>query len=245
MIELSHESLRARRHNHVVTDLRYLLQIEGMPRFLCTERLDLVETWMDTIGLVDKTDTQSRLFGAHREFPSDQWMHAFNLTLSLSSMFQCILQWLFDPATCATDPPALALEIEKLLTIVSGRVIKMMQKHPICFYSRFLRRSLRLSLRRADQVHFSCHGKRRAPTSRLGPSHFISPCTDFFLCAVRSCICSSTRRKRLQQCGCERLAEVLACSMPAFSSMSIVLGADQMWHVGQERAYDDHTANEL
>ena len=181
-IELSHESLKARRHNHAVTDLRYVLQIEGMPRHLCSKRLDLIETWIDTISLVDGADMQSRLFGAHREFPTDQWMYAFNLTLSLSSMFQCILQWLFEPA-CASSVSSLASDTERLLTVVGGRLLKMIEKQSIVFlkqdpecmpagFSSCL-------IPRLNRRSPSSPGENLTPLNPRGTFHFIILCTDF------------------------------------------------------------------
>ncbi|CAM9893516.1 unnamed protein product [Ectocarpus sp. 13 AM-2016] len=85
VLSASHSVLEHRRYNPIAADLKCVLNIEGVPqRFL---RACFTE-WIKVLLMVQKMAPQVRQQRLHVEREQREWMFAFNINISLTSLFE-------------------------------------------------------------------------------------------------------------------------------------------------------------
>ncbi|CAB1102462.1 unnamed protein product [Ectocarpus sp. CCAP 1310/34] len=101
VLSASHSVLEHRRYNPIAADLKCVLNIEGVPqRFL---RACFTE-WIKVLLMVQKMAPQVRQQRLHVEREQREWMFAFNINISLTSLFECMLGWLREPLKDTSIP---------------------------------------------------------------------------------------------------------------------------------------------
>ncbi|CAM9397496.1 unnamed protein product [Chrysoparadoxa australica] len=110
-----------RRYMPIVADMKCVLNIEGVPqRFLSTCFYD----WVRVLALVEGMDPQTRKVHTHVTYESREWMHAFNVNISLSSIFGFLVQWIAEDGseclTANTLPPQPVTSTAPILARVEG-----------------------------------------------------------------------------------------------------------------------------
>ncbi|CAM9510809.1 unnamed protein product, partial [Ectocarpus sp. 8 AP-2014] len=94
VLSASHSVLEHRRYNPIAADLKCVLNIEGVPqRFLGA----CFTEWIKVLLMVQKMAPQVRQQRLHVEREQREWMFAFNINISLTSLFECMLGWLREP----------------------------------------------------------------------------------------------------------------------------------------------------
>ena len=93
----NHPVLINRRYSPVVSDLKCVLNVDGMPQRFCypTESKFPLQVWIEALSLSQCLDGQVwRLKDqGHVEIEDRGWVGAFNLSISLNSLFERILAW--------------------------------------------------------------------------------------------------------------------------------------------------------
>lgn len=96
--------MQARRYSPLIADLKFVLNIEGVsPRFVMTDCLVL---WGDVLRMIHYVHAQRRQHGDHVSMEARDWMFAFNVQISVSSVLDCLLSWVRNP----TFPTASTLQ---------------------------------------------------------------------------------------------------------------------------------------
>jgi hypothetical protein len=98
-----------------VRDLKYVLKINGVAAQFASSRLCdaaalscepsdcLLLRWLGILRLVEAMDLQLRQLGSHVEFESRSWLNAFNLAISMGSVFEVAFQGLHAGADAALN----------------------------------------------------------------------------------------------------------------------------------------------
>ena len=92
--QFTHPVLVHRRYIPLIGDLKVAFTIAGPSRYFCATCLP---QWCRLLETYQYAHPQVRQEIAHVEFESKDWMTAFNLYLSVGSLFEYIINWLEDP----------------------------------------------------------------------------------------------------------------------------------------------------
>lgn len=85
-LNLKHHCITHSRYRHVVQDVVHVLRCnEEMPRIFVT-RPALFGYWCETLALVQGIGKETRRVGTHIEYEDDSWVHAFELSWSLTQL---------------------------------------------------------------------------------------------------------------------------------------------------------------
>lgn len=129
MLNLKHGILTYRRYTPIVGDLKLVFTIPGIARLFLTG--GNLQTFLRILGVYQCMHVQRRATRVHVDYEETEWMQAFNLYLSLASMFDPLLEW-FGAADSTVNarrasvpalPEALALTAEdemNLVDIIAG-----------------------------------------------------------------------------------------------------------------------------
>lgn len=117
--QFNHPVLVHRRYIPLIGDLKVAFTIPGPSRYFCATCLPL---WCEILETYQYAHPQVRKELAHVEYESKDWMTAFNLYLSLGSLFEYIINWLEDP-NCTLP----ATSNNKELPTVSELLERMLQ----------------------------------------------------------------------------------------------------------------------
>ena len=88
---LNHDVLSHRRYNPIIGDLRVVFSLDSIPREFCKTCMD---DWYQVLMMFHMMHKQVKITHGHIGVEEKHWMHAFNLSLSLSSLFDPMLQWI-------------------------------------------------------------------------------------------------------------------------------------------------------
>lgn len=94
------QSVTRRRYSPIIADLKIIFTIPEVSRLFLTTCLS---TWLKILEELQQIHQQKRAFEAHVLYEDRHWMHAFNLTLGVGSMYEYLSNWLVD----ASSPTAL------------------------------------------------------------------------------------------------------------------------------------------
>ena len=90
-LDFTHHCYRHSRYRHIVQDMVHVLRCNPtMPMVLVTQP-ELLGHWCDTLALVQGVSQETRQSGVHVEFENELWVHAFELTWSLTQMSHDII----------------------------------------------------------------------------------------------------------------------------------------------------------
>jgi hypothetical protein len=96
-IDLSLPIFRHRRYNPILGDLKIIFSIPGTSRRFCESSIHDI---LGILKIYHGMDLQIRSLNRHVDYESRLWMNAFNLNLSLSSLFEYLTNW-FDLPQCS------------------------------------------------------------------------------------------------------------------------------------------------
>mmetsp|Transcript_4153 Transcript_4153/g.6352 ORF Transcript_4153/g.6352 Transcript_4153/m.6352 type:complete len:1971 (+) Transcript_4153:47-5959(+) len=93
LVIMSHPILLHRRYSPIIADLKCVLNIEGMSEAFLEKCLG---TWLGVLSRVHGIDPQVRRAAGqpHIEFENRDWMYAFNVNISLTSVFEFMGSWI-------------------------------------------------------------------------------------------------------------------------------------------------------
>ena len=80
----SHSVIRHARYVHLFNDLRYALSMPGVARHVTCGDSRLLASWLQMLSFVQLMDPNQHQTGAHVEYESESWLHAFDLSIKLS-----------------------------------------------------------------------------------------------------------------------------------------------------------------
>lgn len=120
-----------RRYEFVVRDLEYILTIDGVAQqFVATP--NLMWRWLKVLTRFQCADMQLRFISAHIEHDSRSWIQAFNLHLTLSSIFTAVLKPLTDlvaaPGACNASGDDRALEAVPLAASMGSIMVRALAR---------------------------------------------------------------------------------------------------------------------
>eukprot|EP00953_Heterococcus_sp_UTEX-ZZ885_P020569 11505-Heterococcus_DN1.PRE.1 len=87
---LSEKVLQYRRYLPVVADLKCVLNIQGVPLKFAQQ---CYSDWVDVLTMMQGMDGHRQQLGSqHVEYESRTWMHAFNIGISISTMYDLVVR---------------------------------------------------------------------------------------------------------------------------------------------------------
>jgi hypothetical protein len=90
IVQLSNPAIVYRRYNHVVADLRIIFTISGKSRQFLFQSFS---SWLRILALFQYVHKQKRIRYTLVHYDKKDWVYAFNLYLSLASLFAPLVNW--------------------------------------------------------------------------------------------------------------------------------------------------------
>lgn len=105
-LDPNHFVLTHRRYSPCISDLKCVLNVRGMPRLIACQNATFLEDWIQVLSCAQFMDPQSWRHWSmgHVEEESRGWVGAFNLSISLGSLFDRLLGWDDDEQSPIKDP---------------------------------------------------------------------------------------------------------------------------------------------
>lgn len=102
----NHFVLSHRRYSPCISDLKCVLNVKGMRRLFACQEGTFLQDWISTLSLAQFMDAQVwRTFSqGHIEDEVRGWVGAFNLSISLGSLFERLLSWEDEEPSPIKDP---------------------------------------------------------------------------------------------------------------------------------------------
>jgi len=91
----NHFVLSHRRYSPCISDLKCVLNVKGMKRLFACQEGTFLQDWVSSLSLAQLMDTQvwRHWTQGHIEDEARGWVGAFNLSISLGSLFERLLSW--------------------------------------------------------------------------------------------------------------------------------------------------------
>lgn len=136
----NHSVLTHRRYSPCVSDLKCVLNVKGMPRIFACEEATFLEDWMASLSIAQLMDPHvwRHYTQGHVESESRGWVGAFNLSISLGSLFERLLGWGDDDKSPIGDPASpyargLLTSVEMTFRILT-KGVERWQRSEMLFY---------------------------------------------------------------------------------------------------------------
>jgi Putative zinc finger in N-recognin (UBR box) len=102
----NHFVLSHRRYSPCISDLKCVLNVKGMKRLFACQEGSFLEDWVSALSLAQFMDTQvwRHWTQGHVEDEVRGWVGAFNLSISLGSLFERLLSWEDEEVSPIKDP---------------------------------------------------------------------------------------------------------------------------------------------
>ncbi|CAB9510311.1 protein ligase UBR2 [Seminavis robusta] len=102
----NHFVLSHRRYSPCISDLKCVLNVKGMRRLFACEEGTFLSDWVAALCLAQFMDTQVWRHWTHGHVEDEVrgWVGAFNLSISLGSLFERLLSWEDEEASPIKDP---------------------------------------------------------------------------------------------------------------------------------------------
>ena len=114
---MNHFVLQNRRYNPLLGDLKIILSLPEISRHFVSH--SCFEELMSVMKRFQHMDKQSRQLHAHIEIESRDWMHAFNLYLGLTSLFDYFVNWFI---SCETSDTGL-FSVDEFLELITNSLL--------------------------------------------------------------------------------------------------------------------------
>jgi hypothetical protein len=94
-LDPTHFVLSYRRYSPCVSDLKCVLNVNGMPRVIAARNGTFLDDWLAALGMAQFMDAQvwRPVLQGHVEEESRGWVGAFNASISLGSLYERLLGW--------------------------------------------------------------------------------------------------------------------------------------------------------
>ena len=94
-LDPNHFVLTFRRYSPCVSDLKCVLNVKGMPRVIAARDGTFLDDWLAALGMTQFMDAQiwRQVLQGHVEEESRGWVGAFNVSISVGSLYERLLGW--------------------------------------------------------------------------------------------------------------------------------------------------------
>ena len=99
-----HQALKRKAYRVPLMDMQYALNNDGIAALFLEPGSDHLQGWLHLLAKGHEMDRLVRKRGSHVEFESESWLSAFNFSIHISAVSQCIFKGFI---ACGMDLPNL------------------------------------------------------------------------------------------------------------------------------------------